>query len=153
MATLLGFDAKQVEPLAEMEVLPAGKYNACIVESEMKPTKAGNGNYLQFTFEVLDGECKGRKIWARLNLENPNPVAVQMARAELSALCRAVGVLEPKDSVELHNLPLVLTLSQKTGADGEVYNRIKSYAKKESGAQPAKPQQASDATPPWRRPA
>ena len=57
-------------------------------------------------------EFKGRNLWARLNLDNPNEIAVKIARAELSALCRAVGVLEPKDSVELHNLPLVISVKR-----------------------------------------
>ena len=34
--------------------------------------------------------------------------AVKIARAELSAICRAVGVMAPNDSVELHDLPLVM---------------------------------------------
>ena len=31
---------------------------------------------------------------------------VKIARGELSAICRAVGVMQPRDSVELHNVPL-----------------------------------------------
>jgi hypothetical protein len=45
-------------------------------------------------------------IWSRLNLDNPK--AVEIARRDLSAICRAVGVLTPGDSSELHDLPLVL---------------------------------------------
>ena len=87
MADLHGFDANQVKPTTDFVPLPAGKYLAVIVESEFKPTKSGNGSYLELTFEVIDGEHKGRKLWARLNLDNPNPTAVEIARAELSAIC------------------------------------------------------------------
>jgi hypothetical protein len=150
MASLDGFNANQVEPTTEYEALPAGKYLAIISASEMKPTKARNGSFLELTFEVIEGEFKGRKLWARLNLDHPNPLTVQIARAELSALCRAVGVMEPKDSCELHHLPLVVTVKQKTDSGGEVRNEIKGFAKREA-AQAAKPAQAQTATPPWRR--
>jgi hypothetical protein len=148
-ANLSGFNANTVEPSMEFDAIPSGKYVACIVESEMKPTKSGTGSYLQLTFEVLEGEFKGRKVWSRLNLENPNAVAVQMARSELSSICRAVGVLEPKDSVELHNLPLVITVKQKTN-EGEVFNEVRGYSNKDAATSP-KPQQATTSTPPWRR--
>jgi hypothetical protein len=69
-------------------------------------------------------------LWARLNLDNPNATAVTIARAELSAICRAVGVLAPKDSVELHNLPLVIHVKCKKWDDtGELTKEVKGYAK------------------------
>jgi hypothetical protein len=150
MADLHGFNANQVEPSADFEPLPAGKYLAMITESETKATKSGSGTYLQLTFQVLDGPYKGRFVWARLNLHNPNATAVQIARAELSAICRAVGVMTPNDSVELHNLPLVITVKCKKRPDtGEISNEIKGYAKREAAT--GQPQQAAGATPPWRR--
>lgn len=152
MANLNGFDANRVDPASNFDPLPAGKYLAAIIESEMKPTKSGTGNYLQLTFQVLDGPHKGRLLWARLNLDNPNATAVQIAQGELSAICRAVGVLVPHDSVELHNLPLVISVRCKKRADtGEITNEIGGYAKKE--APPAPPPAVNGATPaPWKRP-
>ena len=146
----LNFNANQVEPTTDFEPIPAGKYVAVVTASEMKPTKSGKGSFLELVLEVIEGEFKGRKLWARLNLENANPLAVKIARAELSALCRAAGVLEPKDSCELHNLPIVVTVKQKAGPDGSVFNEVKSYSKRESAA-PGKPAQSPNATPPWRR--
>ena len=98
MADLNGFNANEVEPSASFEALPAGKYLAAITDSEMKPTKNGSGSYLQLTFTILEGDCKGRVVWARLNLVNPNQTAVKIAQSELSAVCRAAGVMTPKDS-------------------------------------------------------
>lgn len=115
-----------------------------------KPTKTGSGSYLQLTFQIIEGPYKNRFVWARLNLDNPNQTAVKIARAELSAICRAVGVMMPRDSAELHNLPLMITVKAKKreGTD-ELVNEIKGYAKKESQA--GKPIQATTDTPPWRR--
>lgn len=150
MANLGGFDANQVEPSSSFEPIPAGKYLAAITESEMKATKAGTGNYLSLTFQVLDGPFKGRLLWSRLNLDNANATAVKIAKAELSAICRAVGVLAPNDSIELHNLPLVITVRCKKRKDtDEVVNEISGYSKRESPSATAPPSAA--APPPWKR--
>jgi hypothetical protein len=150
MADLRGFDANQVEPTSDFEAIPAGKYLAVITESEMKPNKAGTGHYLQLAFQIVDGPYKNRFLWARLNLDNPNATAVQIARAELSAICRAVGVLAPNDSVELHNLPLLVHVRCKKREDtGDIGNEIKGYSKKESP--PVNTQVPANSTPPWRR--
>ncbi len=151
MANLNGFDANQIEPSASFDPIPAGKYLAAITESEFKPTKAGTGHFLQLTFHILEGPHKGRYLWARLNLDNPNHTAVEIAQAELSALCRAVGVLQPKDSVELHNLPLMISVRCKKRSDtGEITNEIGGYEKKAAPAVPASPPPGA-VPPPWQR--
>jgi len=150
MANLNGFDANSVNPATDFEPLPAGKYLAIITDSEMKPTKSGSGNYLELTFQVIDGPFKGRMLWSRLNLDNPSPQAVQIAQGELSAICRAVGVMQPKDSIELHNLPLLVTVKCKKRDDtGDVVNEIRGYAKKET-VNGARAQETTN-TPPWAR--
>lgn len=151
MANLNGFDANRVDPASNFDPIPAGKYLAAIIESELKPTKSGTGNYLQLTFQVFDGPQKGRLLWTRLNLDNPNATAVQIAQGELSAICRAVSVLVPHDSVELHNLPLVISVRCKKRTDtGEIVNEISGYAKKE--VPPAPPAVNGATTAPWKRP-
>jgi len=152
MADLNGFDARTVEPTADFEPIPAGKYLAAITDSEMKPTKAGDGSYLELELTVLEGEYKDRKVWDRLCLNHPNAMAVKIARGTLSAICRAVGVMQPKDSVELHNLPLRITVKVKRREDtGDLVNEVAGYTKKESAA--GQPPQAAptDSTPPWKR--
>jgi hypothetical protein len=152
MANLNGFDANQVEPTS-FDPLPAGRYLACITESEMKATKNNAGQFLNLTFQVLDGEYKGRKLWARLNLKNPNAQAEQISRGQLSAICRAVGVMAPKDSVELHNLPLVISVKVKKRDDtGDLQNDISGFSKKDAAAvASAAPVPAASSTPPWKR--
>lgn len=150
MANLNGFNAANVEPAVDFEAIPAGKYLAVITASEMKQTKTGNGTFLELTFQVIEGPYKNRMLWSRLNLDNPNTQAVQIAQAELSAICRAVGVITPKDSIELHNLPVLLTVKVKKREDtGDLVNEIKGYAKKEAAA--GLPQQQMTSTPPWSR--
>ena len=151
MADLRGFDANKVEPATPFEAIPAGKYLAVITASEMKPNKAGTGQFLELAFTIVEGEYRNRQLWARLNLENPNELAMKIAQGELSAICRAVGVMTPNDSVELHNLPLTIRVKCKKRADtGEITNEISGYDKRD--AVTGRPQQAQTSTPPWRRP-
>jgi hypothetical protein len=162
MASLQGFNASNVEPAPEFDPIPAGKYLAAITESELKPTSSGAGEYLQLTFQVLDGPQKGRCVWARLNLVNANATTVQIARQQLASVCRAVGILEPGDSRALHNIPLVIGVKLKPRKDtGEIVNEIRTFARRDAlgpapqaSTQSAPPPVASaygGSTPPWKR--
>ena len=164
MADLRGFNAHDVEPQEAFDPLPAGEYLCIVTTSEMKPTKSGNGAFLELEFAVIDGPYKGRKLWDRLNLANPNETTVKIAQATLSALCRAVGVMTPQDSCELHDIPVVVKVRVEKRADtDEPTNVIKGYRKRETtppaaalGAprSPATPSPfARPSTPPWKRPA
>ena len=152
MANLNNFNANEVEPNVGFEPVPADKYIAMISSSEMKPTKNGDGSYLELELTILDGPYKDRKVWDRLCLNHPNSQTVKIARGYLSAICRAVGVMQPKDSCDLHNIPMLITVKCKKRDDnGEITNEVRGYTKKESAA--GKPQQAAptDNTPPWKR--
>lgn len=131
------FDANQHEPRQDFDVLPAGEYIATITESEMKSTKAGNGQYLSLTLEILDGPFKGRKLFDRLNLEHPNRTAVSIAMGTLSAISHAVDVLNVSDSSQLHGRPMIVKVKVKD-SDGQysASNEIKAY-KSASAPRPA----------------
>ncbi len=157
MPSLNGFNASEVDPAADFEPIAPGSYTAVITESETKPTKAGTGSYLQFTFQIVDGEHKGRLLWARLNLDNPSETAVKIAKGELSAICRAVNVLQPRDSIELHNIPLVIKVGVKRREDtGEMTNEIKGYSARSGSTSPSPAgspvaSAGGNSTPPWKR--
>lgn len=127
MASLAGFNANEVGERDDFAVVPAGTYPAIAVSSEMKPTKSGTGQMLVVTFELLDGQFKGSKVWARMNLVNQNQQAVDIAKRELGELCRAVGVIMPNDSSELHNRPLMLELDVEKDDKNKDRNVIKKY--------------------------
>ncbi|HUW33761.1 MAG TPA: DUF669 domain-containing protein [Planctomycetota bacterium] len=150
MANLGNFNAHEVEPTTPFDPIPAGKYLACVSASTMKPTKDNTGSFLELEFTIMDGEYRGRKVWDRLCLSHPNQQTVTIARGNLSALCRAVNVMQPRDSFELHNLPLTITVKCKKREDtGDIVNEVKGYAKRETAA--GQPQQAQNSTPPWKR--
>ena len=102
------FDASGVEPLTGYELLPPGDYVAQIVESEMRPTRNGNGEFLSIAMDILEGPLQGRKAFDQLNLINPNPTTVEMAQRTLSAICHATGELHVSDSEDLHFKPMTI---------------------------------------------
>ena len=154
---LSGFDAGTVDPTTTYEPIPAGWYKAVFTESEEKPTKAQTGSYLQLSAEIIEGEFQGRKLIERLNLNNPNSTAVEIAQRTLSAICRAIGVMTPRDSTDLHDKPFMVKVKVKPG-DGNYgpSNELAGYEATNGGsaapaASPAASAPSDAATPPWKR--
>lgn len=123
---LPGFNAFEEPEDDDFGVIPAADYVVIAIGSGMKPTKNGQGQFLEVVFEVLDGQYKGRKLWSRLNLVNANEQAVKIARREWAQLCRAVGIPNPQDSSEVHNKPLIVTVKVVAGQKRE-QNEIDKY--------------------------
>ena len=112
------FNAEEVEPSSSYDPIPAGWYQAIISNSEMKATRDGYGEYLSLTLQIIEGQYENRLVFARLNLKNANDKAVDIARKDLAALCRAVGVMSPQSSEELHDIPLMIKVKIRA-AKGE----------------------------------
>ena len=125
----LGFDATQVQPdTGQLDPIPAGWYNVMVDESDIKPTSDGAGARLAVRFNVIDGEFAGRKIYTGFNIRNANPVAQEIAFKQLSALAHAVGVLDVRDSQQLHGIPLKVRVKIKPPKDGyDAQNDITAY--------------------------
>lgn len=146
-----GFDANTVEAANTFEVIPAGRYVAVITESVTKENSAKTGSFLELVFQIIEGSHEGRKLWARLNLKHPNETAVKIARAQLSSICRATGKMTPRDSAELHDIPLVIAVRvQKREDTGDLSNEVSGYFKKEEGQAAAAPQGQGNVAP-WKR--
>ena len=147
---LSGFNAQDVDP-PSFEAMPKGWYPMFITESEEKQNNAGTGSYLQLVLEVTEGPYKGRRLWERLNLNHPNEIAVKIAQEKLSAICRAVGVLSPQTSEELHFKPLMV----KVGVQKDDKDRSEPKGYKATGSGSPAPssggQSAKSSTPPWQR--
>ena len=136
MATF-NFDATTVAPTASFAPIPAGMYLAHITESDLVSTKDGSGNMLKLTFEILDGQFKGRKIWNNLNVQNQNQDTMKWALADLSAICHATGNIKLQDSAALHFKPLKIKVNISEAKGGyDARNNIKGY-ESANGAMPA----------------
>lgn len=153
------FNASTVEPMQPRSFgpLPAGDYEMIIVKSDVKPTKAGNGHYLELEMQVLSGEHSGRRHWERLNVDNPNKTAQDIAEAALASLCFAVGVTDVNDTVQLHDIPFIAHVEIDRKEPDR--NRIMGYASGSMpaakpaapAARPAAPAAAAPARKPWEK--
>lgn len=126
-------DLSNVQANALLEPIPAGWYNATIIETEMKETNDKTGQYMEVVSQIADGPHKGRKLFDRLNLVNNNAQAVSIAYGTLKQIYNAVGKARVDTSAELHGLPLKVKVSLRpaeTGRDGKAYearNEVKGY--------------------------
>lgn len=151
---LQGFNAAEIEPTGSYDPIPAGWYKVVFTDAEEKPTKAQTGSYLQLSVEVIEGDHQGRKLVERLNLNNPNQTAVEIAQRTLSAICRAIGVMTPRDSSDLLNKPLMAKVAVKPAqGDYSASNEIKGYEAPSSAGATSAPAAApaASSTPPWKR--
>jgi hypothetical protein len=143
------FDATSVEPTTAQDLLPAGKYRAQIVESEMRVTKNGMGQFLWLMLDIIEGDYKGRKIFDQLNLVNPNPTTVEIAQRTLSAICHATGKMHVSDSEELHLIPMTIQVKIRPPKNGYGESNAIAYLPSERGtaARSAKPAPTAPAAP------
>jgi hypothetical protein len=125
----LNFNAANVEPdTGVSDPVPAGWYNVCADESDIKPTKDGMGARLQYRFKILDGQFAGRKLFAGFNIRNANPVAQEISFKQLSALAHACGVLNVTQTEVLHNIPIKVRVKIKKATDEyEAGNEITAF--------------------------
>ena len=122
------FDASQVAPQQSVGPLPAGTYLAHIVESDVQPLKSGNGEGLKLTFEIIDGQFKGRKVYENLNIRHTSEDTQRIAQSQLSALCHAVNVIKLMDTSALHFKPVRINVTVREAVGQyKASNNIKGY--------------------------
>jgi hypothetical protein len=135
-----GFDAAAVEPDQgrDFAPLPAGPYEVEVTNSEVKDTKNGNGCYLSLELTVLGPTGAGRKVWANITLRNANAQAESIGQAQLSSLCRAVGIQRLEDSDQLFQKVLRVRL-KVTPPQGnyQAKNEVTAYEALGTSAPPA----------------
>lgn len=154
----LTFDASGVEPDAPRALLPPDRYPVQIVQSEMRATKAGDGQMLWLEMDIIDGPYRGRKIWDQLNLVNRSTVTVEIAQRRLSAICHAVGQVQVSDSQQLHFKTILCTVkvkpagTDKFGVDREAKNDVVGYEPTSAGGATAPAALATRPTAPVQAP-
>jgi hypothetical protein len=99
-----------------LPLIAPGKYHGLFVTSELKPTKDGNGQFLEMKAVITQGEHRDVEFIERLNLINSNATAVKIAYETLAKIAKAVGFAQiPSDSSALHNKPLLLVIKTEKG--------------------------------------
>jgi len=122
------FQTEEVEDVS-FEPIPAGEYTARVTKSDIKTTRAGNGEYIALQVEIMDeGPYNGRIIFENFNIVNPNEQAVKIARSSLKQLCSAVGITDLEDTAELHGTPFRARVKITPARDGyDASNAIAKY--------------------------
>jgi len=103
---------QQYDPDAEggkFDDLPAGKYEAQIVESRREPVSQNQdiGECLVLGWQIVGGPFEKRMIWQRLNLwftGNNFGQVVQIANSQFADVRKAAGLTLVNDSTELHHI-------------------------------------------------
>lgn len=96
------FDAEDHKDTG-FDPLPKGTYPVLIDKVEMKQTKNGLGQYLQFELIVHGGTYNGRRLWYRCTIaHSESEQAVKIGLGQLSALSRSVGLPRWRSERELN---------------------------------------------------
>jgi len=130
----LDYNQQTDELEKDFTAVPAGEYIAVITESDYVPNKAGTGMNLKLTYEIIDGEFKGSKLFENLSLEHEKHQTAVIAQQAFNSIKLACGVQAVQDSCQLHNIPMLLDVKYKEGSDFP--NSIKKHLPVNGAAQP-----------------
>lgn len=135
----LNFNVAQYENLSAYEPVPEAWYLVRIVKSDMKPTKAGDGSFLEMSLEIIEGPQKGKILYLRANYINKSEKAVEMGLKLLATVARCVGIYGTvADSAMLHNIPFQAFASVKKGENDQISNELQKF-KDANGNDPVGP--------------
>ena len=137
----LNFNATNVAPMGistpQLPVSGKEGFPAIITGSELKENKNKDGGYLALDLQIIEGEHKGECGVYRLNLFHSHPKTVEIAYAQLSAICHVTGVMNVVDSQQLHNIPFRVVTGLQKGDNPEHYTKVKGVLHMD-GAAPGK---------------
>ena len=121
---LAGFNAAEVEPNPGFTPIPAGEYPMIITESAVKPTKEGNGRVAEIQTQIMGGPHQNRKFKTWIVLFNKDGAKNEIGQGVMSSICRAVNILTPQDTSDLHNKPFTGVVAVKNDQDGNPQNKV-----------------------------
>jgi hypothetical protein len=141
------------------EPLPAGWYTATISQSELKATKAGNGQYIKLRYDITGPSHQGRVVFGNLNIKNANPKAEEIGRQQLGDIMRAIGLAKVTDTDQLIGGQIAIKLEVKEDAQYGASNEVKGFKSVSGSVAPAAsipqgqsnpaPAASAKAAPPW----
>jgi hypothetical protein len=119
------------------EPLPAGWYTVTISQAELKPTKAGNGQYIKLRYDVTGPSHQGRVVFGNLNIKNANPKAEEIGRQQLGDIMRAIGLAKVTDTDQLIGGQIAIKLEVKEDAQYGASNEVKAFKSVSGSVAPA----------------
>lgn len=150
------FDATTVNTDDQFDVIPPGDYLVQVVQSDLRATKKGDGQYIWLELDILDGQYSGRKLWDNVNIINPNAKAQEIGQKILAQICKATGLAAVTDSEQFHFKPMIAKVKVQPATDQyDASNQVKAYRPADGGAsqQPGQVAQPATAAPVQQQPA
>lgn len=135
------FDAAKIEPNNGYDPLPEGQYPCLVIKCEEKSAQKDPENkYLNVELRVVGDKYKNRTLFHHINLKNKNEKAQQIGQGQLSAFCRATGVMQPKGAHEFANKTIRVSVKvvKSTRPGGGLENSVVKVEPM-GGAQPITP--------------
>jgi hypothetical protein len=86
---------------SNFSLLEKGVYRFVIGKAEIKQTKAGDGNYLNLMFQVVEGDREKTCIFKMFMLSSPKQVAVEIGKKQLAGLTKALSIAHLTDEQSL----------------------------------------------------
>ena len=116
--------------------IPAGWYGVTVSKAEVKPTRAGTGEYINMMYTITGPTHQGRTVWGMINIRNPNPKAEEIGLQQLGELLRAMGIAKLSDTDQLLGMALSVKVIIKEDDQGEK-NEVKGFKALQGGAIPS----------------
>lgn len=125
--------------------IPAGWYSVSLTKAEVKPTRAGTGEYINLMYTITGPTHQGRTVWGMINIRNPNQKAEEIGLQQLGELLRATGIAQLSDTDQLIRKELSIKVIIKEDDQGE-RNEVKGFKALQGGAIPSIKPTAAPAT-------
>ncbi len=144
------FDGSQYDKSQVNSPLPPNDYPYLIESAEVKNTKNGDGKYIELVLSVIEGQCKGRKVWDNINIENQSAKCTAIGRAHLDNLREALNIEGLSNTDQLVRQSVI----GETIVDKDGNNRIKKFKSIQNSfvatpQTPATTQAPTGNKPPW----
>ena len=137
MSDLYDIPQNEYEPGA-FDLIPKGTYAAQVIESDVADTKTGGGKLLKLTLQITEGPFTNRRVWETINIVNRNAEAQKIGQRQFAELRAALGLGPIRNTQELHDRPLRISIKIEEGKDGyEPRNRVQRFMPYAGGQAPA----------------
>lgn len=124
------FDLTNVQATTGFDALPAGQYAVQLESAEIKANKAGDGEYINCKFAILDGPAIGRKLFHMFTTKNKNEKAVQIGLGGLKSFMVCAKKKDPnslKSVEDLLGLSALATVKIEVSEQYGDKNKITSF--------------------------
>ena len=114
------FDVPNEDGTPPIDLLPAGKYEAAIINAVVGPTKNGRGQVVNFSWSITRGDFEKRRVFQNVLIEHDSEDARRIGRQMFKDICVACGILDSvQDLNVLHFRDCLITVTVRKDESGQ----------------------------------